>query len=71
MNIDALSYTEKDTVLRFLLHHLQPELRAKLMARHPIEYVTMAPHTIDTVVGKVASATAERASAALPVTGGH
>lgn len=56
MNIEALSSSEKDTVLRFLLHHLEPELRGKLMARHPIEYVTMAPHTADTVVGKVAAA---------------
>lgn len=53
MNIEALSSSERDTVLRFLLFKLQPELRGELMARHPIEYVKMAPHTADTVLRKV------------------
>ena len=70
MDIEKLGSFEREQLLRFLLHHLQPDLRGRLMAELPTVYAKMAPHTTATVLERVAAAInveAETHLVALPV----
>ncbi len=53
MKIENLTTREREEMLRFLLHHLEPELRGKLMVAMPVVYVKAAPHTAETVLERV------------------
>lgn len=54
MNIEALSSSERDALLRKLLHHMPQDTRRKVMEEMPVVYVKMAPHTATTVLARVA-----------------
>lgn len=50
MNVDNLTFDEKNTVLRFFIHRMGMETRHELMQRLPYEYNRMAGEEIVKVV---------------------
>ena len=55
--VENLTTFEKDQLLRKFLHHLEPELRGKIMAEMPVVYVKLFPKTRNVVLRKVMEAT--------------
>ena len=47
MNVNNLSSFEAETLIRFFLNHLQPELRGRLMAELPVVYRKLLGRAVD------------------------
>jgi hypothetical protein len=47
MRVDKLTSFEAETLIRFFLNHLQPELRGKLMVELPVVYRKLLDRPVD------------------------
>lgn len=55
--VENLTGEQRDAMLRFLLHHMDLDLRGILMAEQPVAYVKLYPDARDAVLRRVATAT--------------